>query len=222
MTRGSRLLTRLPGTGAGSVIDGGISGRLPVFAVADAVVSLVVFRRTPSHRPALMPVPRTPAGTVSGVPVPRPAVSRHTVPRPAGGTVSGVSVTRPAVSRHTVPWLAGGTVSGVSVTRPAVSRHTVPWPADGTVAVPRTASGLVAVAKGWLAEGPFATPAGPLTLPGPAAGPDALERPAAPLHPHLHILMSDGVFMPEGDFYGYLDWDASRLTDLLRKSILAS
>ncbi|MBI3929601.1 MAG: transposase zinc-binding domain-containing protein [Armatimonadetes bacterium] len=26
-------------------------------------------------------------------------------------------------------------------------------------------------------------------------------------HPHLHILITDGVFMPEGDFYGYLDWD---------------
>ncbi|MBI3928758.1 MAG: transposase [Armatimonadetes bacterium] len=41
-------------------------------------------------------------------------------------------------------------------------------------------------------------------------------------HPHLHILMTDGVFMPEGDSYGYLDWDALQLTSLVRDSIVAS
>jgi hypothetical protein len=41
-------------------------------------------------------------------------------------------------------------------------------------------------------------------------------------HPHLHVLLSDGVFLPSGEFYGYLDWDSERLTTLVRDSILAS
>jgi len=41
-------------------------------------------------------------------------------------------------------------------------------------------------------------------------------------HPHIHALITDGVFLPSGDFYGYLDWDSGRLTGLLRDSVLAS
>ena len=40
--------------------------------------------------------------------------------------------------------------------------------------------------------------------------------------PHLHILVTDGVFLPSGEFYGYLDWDSERLTALVRDSVLAS
>ena len=40
--------------------------------------------------------------------------------------------------------------------------------------------------------------------------------------PHLHILVTDGVFLPSGEFYGYLDWDSDRLTALVRDSVLAS
>ena len=41
-------------------------------------------------------------------------------------------------------------------------------------------------------------------------------------HPHGHFLVTDGVFLPSGEFYGYLDWDARRLTALLRDSVVAS
>ena len=41
-------------------------------------------------------------------------------------------------------------------------------------------------------------------------------------HPHVHILTTEGVFLPSGDFYGDLDWDSDRLTALVRDSVLAS
>jgi hypothetical protein len=41
-------------------------------------------------------------------------------------------------------------------------------------------------------------------------------------HPHLHVLATDGVFLEDGQFYGYLDWDARELTARLRDSVLAS
>ena len=41
-------------------------------------------------------------------------------------------------------------------------------------------------------------------------------------HPHLHILITDGVFLEDGDFYGHLEWDSDRLTEKLRESVLAS
>jgi hypothetical protein len=41
-------------------------------------------------------------------------------------------------------------------------------------------------------------------------------------HPHGHFLVTDGVFLPSGEFYGYLDWDSERLTERLRDSVLAS
>ena len=41
-------------------------------------------------------------------------------------------------------------------------------------------------------------------------------------HPHLHILVTDGVFLPDGNFHGYLEWDPTQLTCLLRQSVLKS
>lgn len=41
-------------------------------------------------------------------------------------------------------------------------------------------------------------------------------------HPHLHILVTDGVFLPDGNFHGYLEWDPTQLTCLLRQSIVTS
>ena len=50
-------------------------------------------------------------------------------------------------------------------------------------------------------------------------------------HPHLHILVTDGVFLPvasgeratpEDNFYGYLEWDSPQLTCLLRQSVISS
>lgn len=41
-------------------------------------------------------------------------------------------------------------------------------------------------------------------------------------HPHVHMIATDGVFVPEAGFYGYLEWDAGRLTALWRDAVLAS
>ncbi len=40
--------------------------------------------------------------------------------------------------------------------------------------------------------------------------------------PAAFRLEGDGVFLPSGEFYGYLAWDSRRLTELLRDSVLAS
>jgi hypothetical protein len=39
-------------------------------------------------------------------------------------------------------------------------------------------------------------------------------------HPHWHIIVSDGVFTPEGDFIPLWNWDAEALLEDLRTSIL--
>ncbi len=41
-------------------------------------------------------------------------------------------------------------------------------------------------------------------------------------HPHGPFLITDGVFLPSGVFYGYLAWDSGRLTAPLRDSVLVS
>ena len=39
-------------------------------------------------------------------------------------------------------------------------------------------------------------------------------------HPHWHIIVSDGVFTPEGDFIPLWHWDTQALLEDLRASIL--
>ena len=39
-------------------------------------------------------------------------------------------------------------------------------------------------------------------------------------HPHWHVIVSDGVFTPEGDFIPLWNWDTQALLEDLRTSIL--
>jgi Putative transposase len=37
-------------------------------------------------------------------------------------------------------------------------------------------------------------------------------------HPHWHLIVSDGVFAPDGDFYHLWNWDSEAILDDLRSS----
>src|SRR5690606_9779196 len=41
-------------------------------------------------------------------------------------------------------------------------------------------------------------------------------------HPHMHVLVTDGVFREEAGFHGYLEWDAGELVEKVRASVVAS
>lgn len=40
--------------------------------------------------------------------------------------------------------------------------------------------------------------------------------------PHVHLVVADGAWLPDGSFYPYLSWDPEHLTRCLRVSVLAS
>jgi len=42
------------------------------------------------------------------------------------------------------------------------------------------------------------------------------------MSPHLHLIVADGAWLPDGTFYPYLTWDPEHLTRCLRQSVLAS
>lgn len=39
--------------------------------------------------------------------------------------------------------------------------------------------------------------------------------------PHVHLVVADGAWLPDGSFYPYLGWDSEHLTRCLRDSVLA-
>ena len=41
-------------------------------------------------------------------------------------------------------------------------------------------------------------------------------------HPHWHLIISDGVFTRDGDFYHLWNWDIEALLEDLRSSILGA
>jgi hypothetical protein len=45
---------------------------------------------------------------------------------------------------------------------------------------------------------------------------------AANFHPHVHALVTDGVYLPDGSFERVWHWDQHALTELFRRMVLAA
>jgi hypothetical protein len=45
---------------------------------------------------------------------------------------------------------------------------------------------------------------------------------AANFHPHVHAIVTDGAFAPDGHFERMGHWDAAALTELFRRLVLAA